>query len=440
MSDLALLGGTPVRTKIFSQSNTIGEEEKIAVMKVLDSGNLSQYVGSWNKDFKGGPMVQQFENDWAEAFGVKYCHAVNSNTSGLYACIGACDIGPGDEVIVSPYTMTAGAIAPLIYGAVPVFADIDEDIFCLDPKSIEANITPRTKAILIVHICGHPTDMDAVMAIAKKHNLKVIEDCAQSPMSTYKGKFVGTIGDVGIFSLNYHKHIHTGEGGMIVTNDPVIAEKVELIRNHGEAVVEGKKTKDLWNTFGFNYRMTEMEAAVGIEQLKKLPGLLDRRIANANYLSRILGELNGIIPPVVKEGCRHVYYQQTFKFKKDIIGVHRNTFIDAMKAELPTMVLRESTPIIGCGFAPPLYLQPIYQQRLHKCSFNCPRYDGSVSYEKGLCPVTERMFFEEVFTHEYMRPSFSKRDLEDVVNAYEKVYTNVNDLKVYEAKKDEALV
>lgn len=440
MSDLALLGGTPVRTKIFPQSTTIGEEEKIAVMKVLDSGNLSQYVGSWNKDFKGGPMVQQFENDWAEAFGVKYCHAVNSNTSGLYACIGACDIGPGDEVIVSPYTMTAGAIAPLIYGAVPVFADIDEDIFCLDPKSIEANITPRTKAILIVHICGHPTDMDAVMAIAKKHNLKVIEDCAQSPMSTYKGKFVGTIGDVGIFSLNYHKHIHTGEGGMIVTNDPVIAEKVELIRNHGEAVVEGKKTKDLWNTFGFNYRMTEMEAAVGIEQLKKLPGLLDRRIANANYLSRILGELNGIIPPVVKEGCRHVYYQQTFKFKKDIIGVHRNTFIDAMKAELPTMVLRESTPIIGCGFAPPLYLQPIYQQRLHKCSFNCPRYDGSVSYEKGLCPVTERMFFEEVFTHEYMRPSFSKRDLEDVVNAYEKVYTNVNDLKVYEAKKDEALV
>ncbi|HMQ67453.1 MAG TPA: DegT/DnrJ/EryC1/StrS family aminotransferase [Ignavibacteria bacterium] len=440
MSDLALLGGNPVRTKIFSQSNTIGEEEKKAVMKVLDSGNLSQYVGSWNKDFKGGPMVQQFENDWAEAFGVKYCHAVNSNTSGLYACIGACDIGPGDEVIVSPYTMTAGAIAPLIYGAVPVFADIDEDIFCLDPKSIEANITSRTKAILIVHICGHPTDMDAVMAIAKKHNLKVIEDCAQSPMSTYKGRFVGTIGDVGIFSLNYHKHIHTGEGGMIVTNDPVIAEKVELIRNHGEAVVEGKKTKDLWNTFGFNYRMTEMEAAVGIEQLKKLPALLDKRIANANYLSSILGELKGIIPPAVKEGCRHVYYQQTFKFKKDIIGIHRNTFIEAMKAELPTMVLRESTPIIGCGFAPPLYLQPIYQQRLHKCSFNCPRYDGSVSYEKGLCPVTERMFFEEVFTHEYMRPSFSKRDLEDVVNAYEKVYTNVNDLKIYEAKKDEALV
>ncbi|MDQ3194202.1 MAG: DegT/DnrJ/EryC1/StrS family aminotransferase, partial [Bacteroidota bacterium] len=261
-----------------------------------------------------------------------------------------------------------------------------------------------------------------------------IEDCAQSPMSTYKGKFVGTIGNVGIFSLNYHKHIHTGEGGMIVTNDPVIAEKIELIRNHGEAVVEGKKTRDLWNTFGFNYRMTEMEAAVGIEQLKKLPGLIDQRIANANYLSKILGELPGIIPPVVKKDCKHVYYQQAFKFKKDIIGIQRNTFIDAMKAELPTMVLRESTPIIGSGFAPPLYLQPIYQQRIHKCSFNCPRYEGNVSYEKGLCPVTEKMFFEEVFTHEYMRPGFSKSDLEDVVNAYYKVYENAAELKQHEFK------
>jgi len=434
MSELALLGGKPVRTKIFPHSNSIGEEEKRAVMKVLDSGNLSQYVGAWNPDFFGGSTVRQFEKEWAEMIGVEYCIAVNSNTSGLYACIGACDIGPGDEVIVSPYTMTAGAIAPLIYGAVPVFADIDEDTFCLDPKSIEANITPRTKAILAVHICGHPSDMDEVMAIARKHNLKVIEDCAQSPMSTYKGKNVGTIGDVGIFSLNYHKHIHTGEGGMITTNDPVIAEKVQLIRNHGEAVVEGKKTKDLWNTFGFNYRMPEMEAAVGIEQMKKLSDLLERRIANANYLSRVLGELPGIIPPVVKDGCRHVYYVQAFKYKKDIVGVGRNIFIDAVKAELPMMRLRESTPIMGVGFAPPLYLQPIYQQRIHNCSFNCPRYEGNVSYEKGLCPVTEKMFYEEVFTHEYMRPTFSKRDLEDVINAYEKVYENLSDLKEYESK------
>ncbi|HMS63846.1 MAG TPA: DegT/DnrJ/EryC1/StrS family aminotransferase [Ignavibacteria bacterium] len=434
MSKLALLGGKPVRSGIFPHSNSIGEEEKQAVIKVLESGNLSQFVGSWNKDFNGGPYVQQFEKDWAESVGTKYSYAVNSNTSGLYACMGACDIGPGDEVIVSPYTMTAGAIAPLIYGAVPVFADIDEDIFCLDPKSIEEKITSRTRAIIVVHICGHPTDMDEVMALAKKHNLKVIEDCAQSPMSTYKGKNVGTIGDAGVFSLNYHKHIHTGEGGMITTNDPVIAEKVQLIRNHGEAVVEGKKTKDIYNTFGFNYRMTEMEAAVGIEQLKKMPALVEKRISNADYLTEKISVLPGIIPPVVKEGCRHVYYQQTFKFKKDIVGIGRDIFVEAVKAELPIMRLRESTPIMGVGFAPPLYLQPIYQQRLHKCSFNCPRYEGEVSYEKGLCPVTEKMYFEEVFTHEYMRPTFSEKDLEDVVNAYVKVYENISELKTFEEK------
>jgi dTDP-4-amino-4,6-dideoxygalactose transaminase len=181
--------------------------------------------------------------------------------------------------------------------------------------------------------------------------------------------------------------------------------------------------------------MTEMEAAVGIEQIKKLPALLQQRIERAEYLSATLGKLPGIIPPVVKDDCKHVYYIQAFKFKKDIIGIHRNTFIDAVKAELPTMVLRESTPIIGCGFAPPLYLQPIYQQRLHKCSFNCPRYEGEVSYEKGLCPVTEKMFYEEVFTHEYMRPSFSWDDLKDVTDAYCKVYENISDLKEFEAKK-----
>jgi len=434
MSKLALFGGKPVRTEMYEHSNSIGEEEKQAVMRVLDSGNLSKFVGSWNTDFYGGPYVQEFEKKWAESVGVEYCMSVNSNTSGLYACIGACDIGPGDEVIVSPYTMTAGAIAPLIYGAVPVFADIDEDIFCLDPKSIEANISIRTKAIIVVHICGHSTDMDEVMSIAKKYNLKVIEDCAQSPMSTYKGRNVGTIGDVGVFSLNYHKHIHTGEGGMITTNNPVIAEKIQLIRNHGEAVVEGKKTKDIYNTFGFNYRMTEMEAAVGIEQLKKMPELVEKRISNANYLANKIGQLPGIIPPVVKENCRHVYYQQTFKFKKDIAGIHRNTFVDAVKAELPLMKLRETTPIMGVGFAPPLYLQPIYQQRLHKCSFNCPRYEGEVSYERGLCPVTERMYFEEVFTHEYMRPEFTERDMDEVINAYEKVYENIAELKEYEVK------
>jgi len=160
MSKLAINGGEPVRTELFPPYSTIGEEEKAAVLKVLDSGNLSQYLGVWHKDFYGGPTVQAFEKQWAAALGVKYAITVNSNTSGLIAAIGACNIQPGDEVIVSPYTMSAGAIAPMMYGAVPIFADVDRDNFGLSPDSIEACITPHTKAILMVHIFGNPSKME----------------------------------------------------------------------------------------------------------------------------------------------------------------------------------------------------------------------------------------------------------------------------------------
>jgi perosamine synthetase len=294
MPQLAIKGGEPVRKKLFPAYNTIGKEEKEAVQKVLDSGNLSQYLGAWTDDFFGGPMVRKLEEDWCKTLGIEYAVSVNSNTSGLFSAIGACGIGPGDEVIVSPYTMSASAIAPVVYGGVPVFADIDPDTFCLDPKSIEAKITPRTKAVLIVHIFGHPADMDAIMPIARKHNLRVIEDCAQAPMGKYKGKYVGTIGDIGVFSLNYHKHIHTGEGGIIVTHDAVLAEKLQLIRNHAENVVEAKGVKDITNMIGYNYRMTEIEAAIGIEQLKKLPQLLEQRLKNARFLHEAIGNINAL--------------------------------------------------------------------------------------------------------------------------------------------------
>ncbi len=306
MPELAIKGGKPVRTKFFPPYNTIGKEEKEAVLKVLDSGNLSQFLGAWGSDFLGGPTVRRFEEAWCKAIGISHSVSVNSNTSGLFAAMGACNIQPGDEVIVSPYTMSASAIAPMVYGGIPVFADIDSDSFCLDPKSIESKITPYTKAILVVHIFGHPADMDTIMEIAKKYQLKVVEDCAQAPMGKYKGKYVGTIGDIGVFSLNYHKHIHTGEGGVIVTNNKELAEKLQLIRNHGENVVEAKGETDLTNMVGYNYRMTEVEAAIGIEQLKKLPSLLERRLENAEFLHHSLGSIHGLSSPpwVDKDQCR----------------------------------------------------------------------------------------------------------------------------------------
>ena len=428
MSQLAIKGGNPIRSKLFPSYNTIGEEEKAAVMKVLESGNLSQFLGAWHKDFFGGPTVQQFEKDWARDFGSKYAISVNSNTSGLFTAIGACGIKAGDEVIVSPYTMSASALAPVIYGAVPVFADVDDQNYGLNPESIEKCITPRTKAILVVHLFGNPAKMDEIMSIAHKYNLKVIEDCAQAPMATYKGKPVGTIGDIGIFSLNYHKHIHTGEGGVLTTNNDQLAERIYLIRNHGENIVEPKGVQDVFNTHGFNYRMTEMEAAIGIEQLKKLPELIKERLENAIYFSSEIGKINGIVPPFVEQGSKHVYYLQALKFDKQIIGVDRNTFVNAIKAEIPSAILREDTPLIGAGYVRPLYLQPLYQQRATHCSFNCEKYKGQVDYSKGICPVAEKLHFEELITHEYLRPGMTKSDLDEVLAAFYKVVEHVNEL------------
>ena len=426
---LAINGGKPVRRELFPVHNTIGEEEKGAALRVLESGNLSQFLAAWHPDFYGGPAIREFESCWKEMFSCRHAVSVNSATSGLIAAVGACCIEPGDEVIVSPYTMSASAIAPVFYGAVPVFADIDDRNFGLSPHSIEQRITARTKAIIVVHIFGNPAKMDEIMTLARRNKLKVIEDCAQSPLALHKGRACGTIGDIGVFSLNYHKHIHTGEGGVITTNDDDLAERCQLIRNHGEAVVDDKGIQHLSNTHGQNYRLTELQAAVGIEQLKKLPQLLEIRLSNAAYLAKRLQCVPGLVLPEVESGCRHVYYTQALKFERMTVGIQRGTFVNAIRAELPSSVMREDTPVISAGYVKPIYLQPFFQRRASLCSFNCPRYQGQISYDRGLCPVAERMHFEELIIHEYMRPGMMERDLDDVARAFEKVADNVAELQ-----------
>lgn len=431
-SKLALLGGDPVRTKLFAAYNPIGVEEKRAVQRVLDSGNLSQFLGANHRDFFGGPNVRAFEDEFAASVDAAFGISVNSNTSGLFAAVGALGVGPGDEVIVSPYSMTASAIAPVIYGAVPIFADIDPKTFCMSPESIRSRITPRTKAILVVHIFGHPADMDAILKIARPLGIRVIEDCAQVPSGKYQGRPLGTLGDIGVFSFNYHKHIHTGEGGMIVTRDRALAIRLQLIRNHGENVAGPMGETDFTNLLGFNYRMPEIEAAIGREQLKKLDRLVDARIETVRKLEKMLAGISGLVMPWVRNGDRHTYYQHAIKWNAAEMGIHRNTFVTAVQAELPSSELRETVPLIGAGYVRPLYLQPIYQQRVGKCAFNCPRYDGQVNYGQGLCPVTERMHFQELFTHEFIRPSMTNQDLDDVVRAFEKVIEGRTQLQDWE--------
>ena len=428
MSKLAIYGGKPVRTKVFPRYNVIGKEEKLAVKRVLDTGILSRYLGCWDQFFYGGQQVQSFEKEWAKYFNVKHAIAVNSCTSGLYCAVGACGIGPGDEVIVSPYTMSATATSILIFNGVPVFADIEEDFFCLDPDAVKAKITSRTKAIMAVDIFGQPYNADKINKIAKDNNLFVIEDCAQAPYAKYKGKWAGMLGDIGVYSLNYHKHIHTGEGGVVVTNNDELADRIRLIRNHAEAVVEDKGVKDITNMIGFNFRMTEIEASIGRCQLRKLKVLAEKRINNANYIADRLGELPGIKPGLVRKDCSHVYYAQCFKYDEDTVGVSRNDFIKAVKAELAPTKGREIEGVrISVGYVKPLYLQPMYQKTIgygkDGCPFKCPMYKGAVEYKKGLCPVTERMHEKELFMHDLAHSFMKKQDLEDVVAAFEKVYS-----------------
>lgn len=428
MSKLAFLGGEKLRSTPFPPYNTIGVEEEEAVLRVLRSGKLSTFLGTWHTDFYGGPEVRALEEEWAGYFGVKHAISVNSATSGLYAAVGACGISPGDEIIVSAYTMSASATAALVYGAIPVFADIEEEYYCLDPRSIESKITPRTKAIIVVDIFGQPYDRDAINAIATKHNLYLIEDTAQAPGAMLGDQYAGTLGDIGVYSLNYHKHIHSGEGGIIVTDDDGLAEKLRLIRNHAEAVLSAKGVRDkseLVNMVGFNYRMTEIEAAIAREQLKKLPILLEQRRENTAYLNDKLAQIPCILPTRIRANAKHAFYVHPLQFDAEIALLHRNRFIDAVKAELPPTLLREeSTVLLSYGYVKPLYLQPLYQERIAFGRDGFPFTLSDVTYPKGLCPVTEEMHFNRLVTHEFMRPGMTKNDMDDVLHAFEKVWEN----------------
>lgn len=434
MSKLAIHGGEKVRTRKFPPYRTVGEEEKKAVARVLDSGVLSRFLGAWHEDFFGGPEVRALEAEWAEFFKVKHAIAVNSATSGLYCAVGAAGIGPGDEVIVSPYTMSASAVAPLVYNAIPIFADIEEDYFCLSPESIESRISKGTKAIIVVDLFGLPYDADRINALAKKHGLVVIEDCAQAPGASSKGKYAGTLGDIGVFSLNYHKHIHTGEGGVVVTDNDELADKVRLIRNHAESVVEAKGYSSLVNMIGFNYRMTEIEAAIGREQLKKLPPLLSERQKNIAYLTPRLAAIPCLEPGKVRPGCEHSFYVHPIKYRQEIAGVHRDIFLNAVRAELMPIELRETEGVkVGGGYVKPLYLLPLFQQKTgygkQGCPWTCEKYQGQADYAKGACPVAEKMHFDILITHELMRPPMTKEDLDDVVAAFRKVWDQRGELR-----------
>lgn len=431
---LAINGGSPVRRNLFPGNSVIGPEEQEAAKRVLESGTLSAFYGAWNDKFYGGPEVRALEDEWAKFYNVKHAIAVNSATSGLYCAVGAIGCDPGDEIIVTPYSMCASAVAPLIFNAIPIFADIETAYFCLDPAAVEAAITPRTKAIIIVDLFGHPYQAQEINALAKKHGLYVIEDAAQAPGAMDNDRYAGTLGDVGVYSLNYHKHIHCGEGGVVVTNDQALAERVRLIRNHAEAVVGPKGEPNLVNMLGFNFRMTELEAAIARCQLRKLKDLLKARRSHCSYLNGELSTIPAIKPPATRENCLHSFYLHTLKYCEELAGVGRDIFVKAVGQELAPMELRESDGArVWSGYVTPLYLLPLFEKKIaygkHGCPWTCNAHGREIHYRKGLCPNSEKMHYKEVIVHEYMMPGMTRKDLNDVVDAFVKVWDNRQELK-----------
>lgn len=353
--------------KINIASPIIEQEEIDNVVEVLKSGMIAQ-----------GPKVTEFEKEFAKWIGTDYGIATNNGTSALHTTMLACGIGKGDEVITTPFTFAATSNAALYVGARPVFVDIDEDTFNLDPSKIEEAITDKTKAIVVVQLYGQSADMDPILEIAKKHDLLVIEDACQAHGASYKGKKVGSIGDVACFSFYPTKNMTTSEGGMITTNNKEIAENARIFRAHGSPV------KYHHDYIGYNFRMTDIEAAIGLAQLKKVDKFDNIRIKNAKYLDEGLKDVKGITTPVVADGCKHVYHQYTIKVDGD-----RDKWIEFLNDHG-----------IGCGIYYPI---PLYNQKLYK----------DLGYNQSL-PVTDKVVKEVISIP--VHPSLSKEDLDTVID------------------------
>ena len=411
---LALLGGEKTRDMPFPPHPIIGEEEKKAVMAVLDKGRLSTFIAAPGEDFLGGEKVRELERLFCEYHNTKYAVAFNSATAALHAAVVACGVQPGEEIITTPYTFTSTATCAFMANAVPVFADVKPDTFNINPLEIKKNISPSTKAIIPVHLFGNPADMKEIMAIARENNLKVIEDAAQAPGAKYQNKLVGTIGDCGVFSLTENKNITSGEGGVLITDDEEIAEIARLIRNHGEAVIAGQKSRTYKSVIlGWNYRMTEVDAAIGIEQFKKLDYFTEERNKLADYLTKNLQKIEGLSTPKVPEDNYHAYYVYAILYDKEKIGIDRDLFVEALNAEgIP----------FGAGYVKPLYYSPIYHENK---PFIYRYYKGNARYSPGLCPVTEKLHNEDLMTTLLTRPPATFEDMDDIISAIEKILDNI---------------
>ncbi len=404
---LAILGGRPVRTKPFPGWPIWDKTAEKSVLSILRSGN-------W---FRGrGNTVSEFEKKYAELMGAKRCVCTVNGTNALLTALHVLDIGVGDEVIVSPYTFIATYNVVIGSCALPVFADTDPETFQINPDKIEERINENTRAILPVHILGLPANMDKINAIAKKHNLKVIEDACQAWLAEWRGKKCGTLGDLGCFSFQNSKHLPCGEGGAVIGDDDETMDRCYSYHNCGRPYGSVKRTSG-YPIIGTNRRMTEYQAAILLSQMKRLEKDAQTRNENAQYLTSRIKDIPGIIPHKLYEGVtRAAYHLYPFRYKKEHFNnLPRGRFLSALSAE--------GIPCSG-GYGPQ------YKDGLIEAALNSKNFKRSFSKkrlnqyrEQNHYPDNDQLCEEAVWLSQRLLLT-TKRDMDDIADAILKIYEN----------------
>jgi dTDP-4-amino-4,6-dideoxygalactose transaminase len=416
---LAISGGTPIlKREDYRNWPVITEDDRRFVNEVLDSGVVAG---------ASGPQVLALQKEFAEFVGAKYCLTTCSGTAALHMGLAAVDVGPGDEVIVPAYTFLASASCVIHQMAIPVFVDIEPRTYTLDPAKIEAAITPRTKAIIPVHIMGCPAEMGPILAIAREHHLHVIEDVCQAHGSRYHGRACGTLGVAGAFSLNNLKNLCGGEGGLFVTNDEDVLKKGDLVRYFGDECDE-KTLRQKYNSsiLGYMYRNQELPAALARGQLKHLAEHNATRIRNSEFLSRELGKIPGVIPPYGPPDCQHVYWFYAVRFDPRAAGVDaepRRFRIAVEKALFKEGVL------VGQWQTMPVLAQDLFQSMIGIGQ----RYPWAINEAQGIrykydpqdFPVAQMLCDTYTNVHSIHPPNGLELN-EKVVAAFRKVFANLD--------------
>ena len=418
MAVLAINGGEPIRSgKPYpgvgsAAGRTVGKEELANLEKVIESGMLNR---------SGGKFIPEVEEKFARHLGMKHCTASTSGTAAIHIAVGALNPSPGDEIITGPITDMGTVIPILAQNAIPVFGDLRRDNMGLDAEDVERRITERTRAIIPVHLCGNATDMDPLMELADKYNLCVIEDSSQAYGTLYKGKHVGTIGHMGTFSLQQSKHITSGDGGLTVTNDDELGDRMALFANKGWPHY-GRGDRD-YVMFGMNYRMTELQASVVSAQIDKVDWVTGRRTEIGDRICEAVKDYPGIQVPSITEGGRHTYWFLGLLVDQEALGVSTSYLASALA--------KEGAPANAHYIGKPIFMYDLLRNKKiygdTDFPFSLQSEDQQVRYEEGANPQTEQILDDLLQIP--VNENYTDQDTEDIIKCFEKVFANLDELR-----------